>query len=53
MHEGYTKLIQKNLDEEKLINTIQNDANDLSSVLDEMQCITGQEIFDDIKKLNL
>ena len=32
---------------------IENEVNELTSVLDEMQTITGREIFKDIKKQNL
>ena len=51
--DGYMRLIQKNIQEEKLKDSIENEVDALNSVLDEMQSLTGREIFDDIKQLNL
>ena len=47
------RLLQKNIQEDRLKDSIENEINELNSVLDEMQSLTGREIFDDIKKLNL
>ena len=41
------------MQEDQLKDSIENEVNELSSVLDEMQCMTGHEIFDDLKRLNL
>ena len=53
LEDGFTRLIQKDHQEEKLRDTIEHEVNELTSVLDEMQSITGSEIFVDLKKMNL
>ena len=53
LQDGYMRLIQKNIQEEKLKDSIENEVDALNSVLDEMQSLTGREIFDDLKQLNL
>ena len=53
LEDGYTRRHQKNMQEDQLKDSIENEVIELSSVLDEMQHITGQEIFDDLKQLNL
>lgn len=46
-------MIQSDVQEEKLRDTIENEVNELTSVLDEMQSITGSDMFVDLKKMNL
>lgn len=46
-------MIQSDIQEEKLRDTIENEVNELTSVLDEMQSITGSDMFVDLKKMNL
>ena len=53
LEDGHTRIIQNDIQEEKLRDTIENEVNELTSVLDEMQSITGSEIFVDLKKMNL
>ena len=53
LEDGFTRMIQSDVQEEKLRDTIENEVNELTSVLDEMQSITGSDIFVDLKKMNL
>ena len=46
-------MIQSDVQEEKLRDTIENEVNELTSVLDEMQSITGSDMFVDLKKMNV
>ena len=53
LEDGFTRIIQSDIQEEKLRDTIENEVNELTSVLDEMQSITGSDLFVDLKKMNL
>ena len=53
LEDGFTRMIQSDVQEEKLRDTIENEVNELTSVLDEMQSITGSDMFVDLKKMNL
>ena len=53
LEDGFTRIIQSDVQEEKLRDTIENEVNELTSVLDEMQSITGSDVFVDLKKMNL
>ena len=53
MENNFSQLIQKNHYEERLRDTIENEANELAAFIDEMHTVIGSAAFDDNEGTNL